>query len=134
MEGEQKDTQRAEWSTAQLMANLMFGFGFGSSIEEAAKPNLDYRLSKTTNTLRHQTSHCEARSNPIRHRIMIEKKKPGRPKGTTSPILEENTALVLELHRRQVDNTNIARIVGVTPPTVAAFIKRKSVQAPVETR
>jgi hypothetical protein len=60
---------------------------------------------------------------------MVEKKKSGRPKVTTSPILEHNTALVLELHRRHVDNTNIARIVGVTPPTVTAFIKHKSVQA-----
>jgi predicted transcriptional regulator len=42
-------------------------------------------------------------------------------------LLNHNTALVLELHRRQVDNTNIARIVGITPQTVAAFIKRKSV-------
>ena len=58
----------------------------------------------------------------------MNKKKLGRPKGSTSPILEKNAQLVLELHRRRVDNTNIARIVGVTPPTVAAFIRRKATQ------
>lgn len=60
----------------------------------------------------------------------MEKKKSGRPIGTTSRILEENAALVLELHSRGVDNTNIARIVGVTPPTVTAFIKRKTAEVP----
>lgn len=100
MESEQKDEKLDEWSTVQLITKLMFNFGC------------------VTTPFQYPTSQ-------IRHRTMVEKKKPGRPKGTTSPILEENTALVLELHRRQVDNTNIARIVGVTPPTVAAFLKRK---------
>jgi DNA invertase Pin-like site-specific DNA recombinase len=122
MEAVQKDAPLAHWTTAQLIARLTVDFGCVTS---------DVGKTPAFLTANNANQVSAARRNPtsqIRHRMM-EKKKLGRPKGTTSPILEHNTALILELHRRQVDNTNIARIVGVTPPTVAAFIKRKSVQA-----
>lgn len=54
-----------------------------------------------------------------------------RPKGTTSKILEENTNTILELDARGVNASAIAKIYGVSAPTVRAFIERKKKELPV---
>ena len=49
-----------------------------------------------------------------------------RRKGTTSKILEDNTITILELDRRGVNASAIAKIYDVTAPTIRAFIERKT--------
>jgi hypothetical protein len=50
-----------------------------------------------------------------------------RPKSTYK-IPEIAEELIMQLHYKNVDAANIARIVDVSPPTVRAFIARKTAE------
>ena len=50
-----------------------------------------------------------------------------RPKGTYI-IPQEAEILIWQLHLKNIDAANIARIVDVSPPTVRAFIARKNAE------
>ena len=43
-------------------------------------------------------------------------------------VLDDNAIAILEMHRRGVNATAIAKIYGVTAPTVRAFLAAKTVE------